>query len=219
MKTLLLFASVCFLMVGTFGAAPAQQFQVGAGPGIALLTGPDILTKKISENGFGWGGIQFAILGKARIGLGRASIVRLVLDPGYTFISGSETIQGQTAKISSSLFSLGAGAEFVIPTGSMVKPYLGLDFALNIFGKTTVEYAGQKVGESKSSETRFGIVPAGGVEIAFSRQVGVDIGVKFHLANLIGKQDNNEDTLAPDNSGKEQTISALGITAGVVFYL
>lgn len=90
---------------------------------------------------------------------------------------------------------------------------------MNIFGKTTVEYAGQKVGESKSSETRFGIVPAGGVEIAFSRQVGVDIGVKFHLANLIGKQDNNEDTLAPDNSGKEQTISALGITAAVVFYL
>lgn len=49
MKRIFLFASICFLMVATFGIAPAQQFQVGAGPGIALLTGPDILTKKISE--------------------------------------------------------------------------------------------------------------------------------------------------------------------------
>jgi len=218
MNKMFLFSFIFFLLVAIVETAPAQQFQFGVGPGISIITGPDILTKKISENGAGWGGVQFTILGKARIGFARAPF-RLTLDPSYTFVSGSETIQGQTAKTSSSLFSFGFGGEFVIPTGSMVKPYLGLDFALNIFGKETVEYGGQKLYESKSSETRFGIIPTGGVEIAFSRHVGVDIGLKFGLTNLIGKQDNSDDTLAPDTGGKEQTITILGINAAVVFYL
>lgn len=75
-----------------------------------------------------------------------------------------------------------AGLEYSIPS-IVVKPYLGADVLLNMFGSTL---------PNAQSSTREGLGIGGGVEFAIPMFGSFDASVKYQILNLIGKNANEE---------------------------
>jgi hypothetical protein len=126
-----------------------------------------------------------------------------------------------------------------MPAGE-TNPFVGLDLNGNFFSGEREEIVTDTAISDHDEEgtfvkklhsaSRFGLSLGAGVDVAFSKSVGLIIGVKYNLANLIGK---SYDSLAAvgeynlndkEHTNGTETVSARNISfiqlyAGVSFYL
>lgn len=134
---------------------------------------------------------------------------RLTAGFNYSSFKGSKDYS-RTAGITSfknsvGIFTISVGAEYSLSPKDKVNPFAGLDLSVNIFsGK--IEASGDTAYIiDRKSETRFGVVATGGVDIKLNKNIGIVIGIKYVFANLIGRKtetaSTNGNSITDDEEG------------------
>jgi hypothetical protein len=156
----------------------------------------------------------------------------LFMNPGeYTSVTGSYKYKPTIGILTAAL-----GPEYAFLPKEKWCPFVGVDFTANFFSGS-FNYDPQFPGIpniSLKSAARFGLQFRAGTDVSISRSVGVFAEVKYHLANLIGK-DSDISTFSqilpterPLNDAEytynQKTVSAknisyMQISAGVSFFL
>ena len=137
------------------------------------------------------------------------------------------------------ILSIALGGEYAFSPTQKVNPYLGAQLAANFFsgnftfGRTVFVKDALRTGPmDMKSETRIGLIFDGGLDFRLSPQVGANIGIKYHLINLIGAGADNEAEVGPNeidlgdkahvdgegNSLPARSVSSINGYAGVTFY-
>jgi outer membrane protein W len=168
--------------------------------------------------------------------LGKKRNVGITLSLGYhSFSSGDVTpangTPGYTFRDKINSFTAGLGIEYAFLPKGKANPFIGAEFTGNFFsGKAyvTSPTTTDSVAGTLTSASRFGVQFNGGVDIMFSKSIGAVIGVKYNLANLIGKKYDSTSTTAgefPLNDAANgsgtytaRNIGWLQLYAGVSFY-
>lgn len=131
-------------------------------------------------------GFNFGLTGK--YALGKKRNVRVNLGFAYNMFNQSKDYDGgYSLKNKMNIINIAAGVEYAFQPRQKVNPYVGLDLGAYLYSGD-IELTGpiSSKGTLKSA-TRFGGAIGGGIEFMFSKQIGANIGVKYHMANLIGK--------------------------------
>ena len=136
-----------------------------------------------------------------------------------------------TVKNNIYLFTVDMGLEYCFAPKAKINPFVGAEFAVNLFNGSSTPSRGSSVLTLKPS-TRFGVNFGGGIEWHIGQTAGLVLGVKYDLANLIGKKDTTEsksgkdytlvDAAYTDVTGKSESsrsIQYIQLYAGVSFYL
>jgi outer membrane protein W len=130
---------------------------------------------------------------------------------------------GGTIKINS--FTVGLGVEYKFLTKKKAQPFIGAEFTGNFLSGKMTPTTGTEY--TMKSTSRFGLAFGAGVDINASKNVGVVVGLKYALLNLIGKKDTsdvagtNEFALWDKAYGDRTaaSYSYMQFYAGVSFYL
>ena len=139
----------------------------------------------LTGSGFNFGATgKYAVdtLGKARITGGF----------NYNSFSGSKDYPRSgatlTYKNKVNIFTISLGAEYGFFPKKKFNPFVGLDLAMNFYSGKIEASGDSTFNIQRKSESRFGIVVNGGVDIKLNKSIGAVVGVKYGLTNLIGKK-------------------------------
>lgn len=222
--------AVLFAVTSSF-AQPQITLHVTGGYNLPMgdlkgVIGTDTLFKQnyLQKSGFNVGADGKYFLGKKRN-------VGITLSAGYnSFTSGTFTATDnstQILKINS--FTIGLGAEYDFMPKGKANPFLGVEFTGNFFsGKGTQTTSGGVATDyTMNSASRFGIQGNFGVDFALSKMIGAVVGLKYNMANLIGKDSAQTTTVGGttfnlvDKAYGSVTAKSLGwlsIYGGISFY-
>ncbi|MGH2575367.1 MAG: hypothetical protein ACRDFC_06675 [Ignavibacteria bacterium] len=144
----------------------------------------------------------------------------------YSDTSGSVSIEYNQA-----ILTVSAGAEWAfVPKGKRINPFAGIDITANFFSGTYKETHGDgSIKELKlKSTSRFGLQLNAGIDFPLGNRLGVTAGVKYHMANLIGRESTGDTPIEYSINDKEGTvnntkyidrsINYLQLYAGLSFY-
>jgi len=182
-------------------------------------------------------GFNFGLVGKYAIGkkgnfrvTGGVNVNLFSQSKDYTDSAGAAF----TVKNKMNIIGIFLGAEWAFlpkrAPGKIVNPFLGLDVTANLFSGSVEGVPGISKMDLKSA-ARFGIGVGGGIDFAFSQNVGAVVGAKYNLANLVGKEYDSTQTTATQYAldDKEHTVGSttysarniqfIHFYAGVSFYL
>lgn len=169
------------------------------------------------KQGFGFGADAKYYLGKKR-NLG------ITLDLMYNMFSNSEdTVTGLAKNYKGKLnaFTVGLGIEYAFMPKGKANPFVGAEFTGNFFsGNTEFTVGSTTTTANLKSASRFGLGLGAGVDIALNKNIGIVVGAKYHMANLIGK-DTVTSTTANEYTliDKEYTVGTTTIKAKNINYL
>jgi opacity protein-like surface antigen len=151
-------------------------------------------------------GINFGVKGKFAVDSAGSQI--LTAGAEYNTFTGNVDYPTQSYKNKVNVFTINAGIEYDLNPSSKIVPFAGLDIAVNFFsGK--IEASGDSISvKNRTSETRLGIIAGAGVDIKMWSSAGIIIGVKYSMANLIGKK--SEATTIQPVTDIEQSGSSSG---------
>ncbi|MFI5144274.1 MAG: outer membrane beta-barrel protein [Ignavibacteria bacterium] len=183
-------------------------------------------------------GYNFGVLGK--LGIGKKRNVKVTLGFNFNGFTNSVDLNniyypGNTVTFIPhvNIITITGGGEYDFLPKGKINPFIGLDVTLNIWngsfrfdnsGDTLPEYYPTKM----KSETRLGFQVGAGAEYSIGKDMGLVAGVKYNMANLIGKSYTDPSTLAStdvqlgdkaNNGNPARNISYLQIYGGFVFYL
>jgi len=166
-------------------------------------------------------GFNFGVDGKYAID--KNNMFRVTASLTYSMCSNSGDIAGETNSLEThkiNIFSAGAGAEFAITKFKKFTPFLGAEFTANLFsGKYEIEIGDTVYNTSNlKSEWRFGILVNGGADIRLEKDMGIVLGVKYNMANLIGKNSSSSSGELMLND-KEYTVNGTQIASKNIQYL
>jgi hypothetical protein len=178
------------------------------------------------------------VLGK--LGIGKKRNVKVTLGFNFNGFTNSVDLNniyypGNTVTFIPhvNIITITGGGEYDFLPKGKINPFIGLDVTLNIWngsfrfdnsGDTLPEYYPAKM----KSETRLGFQFGAGAEYSIGKDMGLVAGVKYNMANLIGKSYMEPSTLAStevqlgdkaNNGNPAKNISYLQIYGGFVFYL
>lgn len=139
----------------------------------------------LTKTGFGFGSqVKYCVdtTGNARLTAGLS----------YNMFSGSKEYPivnkpTRTYKSKVNLFTISAGAEYSLNPEKKISPFFGIDLAANFFGGSIESKGDTTFTIDRSKETRIGIIANTGVNVMVSKNIGLMLGVKYSLTNLIGK--------------------------------
>jgi hypothetical protein len=200
--SIVLFSFFFILSIST--TVQAQLVRIGIGGGLTNVTGPDHLTKEVSENGKGYSTeYNFGLVGK--IGLPLIPLTPRAFVTYHKF--GGEGSQipvvskgnslSTNVEFSQSILSLGAGVQYgFIPVPVGVDPYLSLDIIFNNFGDLTTTTDGVEATVGGTSRT--GLQFGAGAEVSILPTINLDVFAGYNLFNIIGK-DEGEETISVIN--------------------
>ena len=125
-------------------------------------------------------------------GIGKKRNIRITGTLNFTVMGQSKDYTHPdlvSIKLRQSFLSLGVGAEWnLAPKRTMLNPFVGGEFDINLFGGSYQQiFASTTNTYNLSSTVRGGISFGGGIDFQFHQQIGALIGVKYYMANLIGK--------------------------------
>lgn len=193
------------------------------------LGGPfaDSLTYLVNQ------GFNFGATGK--YALGKKRNVRINL--GFTYNMFSQSKDYSSGSVSTAIkqkinaINISAGVEYAFQPKAKVNPYLGLDLGTYLYSGEFTSSGFFNLNQKLKSATRFGGAIGGGIEFQFSKQVGANVGFKYHLANLIGKEFdsaavtstqwalNDKEYTVDNTTVKSRNIQYLQLSAGISFFL
>ena len=202
-------ALITFLMLFVFTSiSSAQLVKVGVGGGLTQVLAPEIFTKDISDEGYGFSTEWNAgVIGKVDLPLIPFTPRAFIL---YHNLAGSEEFETTGEEQSSileyrqTIFEFGVGAQYnFIPAPLGFDPYLALDISFNSFGNFSKT---NDISEEKTDGfNRFGGGIGVGTEISIIPVVNLDLYLSYKMFNLTGKEDG------------EETISAVTLDAFIIF--
>ncbi len=154
--------------------------------------------------------------------LGKKRNVGITLGLTYNSFSNSLDTGSLSLKGKLNSFQAALGIEYSFMPKGKTQPYLGAEFTGNFLsGEGTSTFSGVETKRTLKSASRFGVALGGGIDFAFSKSVGANIGVKYHIANLIGKEYDSTFTSTTEYQlgDKEHTIGTTTIAAKTISYL
>lgn len=183
-------------------------------------------------------GYNFGVLGK--LGIGKKRNVKVTL--GFNFNGFTNSVDlankyypGNTVTFIPhvNIITISAGGEYDFLPKGKINPFVGLDVTVNIWngsfrfdnsGDTLPAYYPVKM----KSEARLGFQFGAGAEYSIGKDIGLIAGIKYNLANLIGKSYSDPSALASteiqlgdksNNGNPARKISYLQIYGGLSFYI
>lgn len=156
--------------------------------------------------------------------LGKKRNVGITLSAGYNaFTSGDIATTGSTTVVKFNVITIGVGIEYAFMPKGKANPFIGAEFSTNLFsGKlTSTPTTGTATEFTLKSASRFGAQLNGGVDIQLNKSIGVVLGVKYNLANLIGKAYDSTNTSLTEYSlnDKEYTVGTTTIKARSISWI
>ena len=100
-----------------------------------------------------------------------------------------------------SLITISLGGEYAFLPNGNVNPFVGLDITTSFWGgsfKFTPSDTGLYRDWTMKSEARFGLQLGGGCEFKLSKNIGLVAGLKYNFANLVGKGQDDESEIGPN---------------------
>jgi opacity protein-like surface antigen len=166
-------------------------------------------------------GFNFGASGK--YALDKNNMFRVTASLIYNMCSNSGDIEGITNSYEGhkiNIFTAGAGGEFAYTKFKKFVPFIGAEFTANLFsGKYEIEIGDTVYNTSNlKSEWRFGILVNGGADIRLEKDMGIVLGIKYNMANLIGKNSSSSSTELMLND-EEYTVNGKQITSKNIQYL
>lgn len=155
--------------------------------------------------------------------LGKKRNVGLTLSGAYnSFSSGEFTTTGATNIGKMNIITIGLGAEYAFMPKGKTNPFLGLELTGNFFSGNfkTTPTGGTETEATLKSASRFGLAIGGGLDFTFNKSIGAVVGVKYNLANLIGK-DSATSTTTNEYAlvDKEFTVGTTTISAKNISFI
>ncbi len=185
-----------------------------------LLDSADLMNTFGMKQGFGFG-----IDGKYY--LGKKRNVGITLGVGYQMFSNSEDTSqyiGKDIKAKLNAFTVGLGVEYAFMPKGKANPFIGAEFTGHFFSGNFESTLGSVTTKSDlKSASRFGAAIGAGVDIKLNKSVGIVVGGKYHLANLIGKEAPDTTVIATTNEypliDKEYTQGGVTIESKNISYI
>jgi outer membrane protein W len=175
----------------------------------------DAVNTLLMKNGFNAGADVKYYLGKKRN-------VGITLALGYNSFSNSQDSTTYTAKAKLNSITAGLGIEYNFLPKGKTQPFLGAEFTGNFYSGnyTVTPTSGAELTSDMKSASRFGIALGGGLDFAFSKNIGAVIGVKYNIANLIGKDSATSTTTGEYTLiDKEFTVGNITIPSKNISYI
>lgn len=100
-----------------------------------------------------------------------------------------------------SLITISLGGEYAFMPAEKINPFVGLDITSNFWGgsfKFTPADTGVYRDQDMKAEARFGLQLNGGCEFKLSNQIGLVVGLKYNMANLVGKGQDDASEIGPN---------------------
>lgn len=180
-----------------------------------LLDSADQINTLGMKSGFNAGADVKYFLGKKR---------NVGITLGLTYNSFSNSVDTGSLSVKGKLnsFQAALGIEYSFMPKGKTQPYLGAEFTGNFLsGDGTYTISGVETKRTLKSASRFGIALGGGIDIAFSKSIGANIGIKYQLANLIGKEYDSTFTSTTEYQlgDKEHTFGTVTIPSKSISYI
>jgi outer membrane protein W len=220
-KVLLFFIALLFL--GVYSLSSQTKFNINIYGGYTLpvadLAGdfPDTAGssgtldfKKSSTLLTSWG-YNFGALVKYSIDtIGNARVTAGLNNNSFTGTKDYVTPSGRNINYKNkvNVFTLSAGFEYSLSPAKKLNPFVGLDFGANFYSGKIEASGDTTILINRKSEARFGVIANGGVDINLNKSVGIVIGVKYALTNLIGKKTELTSTITPVTDAIEEEGSS-----------
>ena len=157
------------------------------------------------------GGFNIGLTGKYTVDTtGKA---RVTVSLTNNSLSGSQDYSRPNGVLSYknkvNIFSVSAGIEYNIFPKKKFSPFVGLDISANFFsGK--IEGSGDTIQiVNRKSESRIGVTVNGGVDIKLNNSINLVAGVKYVMANLIGKKTDITTTTSTISDAEEEGTGLL----------
>jgi opacity protein-like surface antigen len=177
------------------------------------------------KNGFNAGADAKYYLGKKR----NVGITLSLSYNGFSSgdITSTDSLFAGTGTNKINIFAAGLGVEYAFLLKGKANPFIGAEFTGNFFSGNSkfTPTSGTETSTDLKSASRFGVQFNGGVDIAFSKNIGGVVGVKYNLANLIGKDSATSTSTSEFNLNDKETsvtkarnISYIQLYAGLSFY-
>jgi len=161
--------------------------------------------------------------------LGKKRNVGITLSVGYhAFNSGDITSNGIVlGKIKTNIIVAGLGIQYAFMPKGKANPFIGVEFTGNFYSGKFTPATGTE--STLNSASRFGVQGNLGVDIKASKNIGFVVGLRYNLANLIGKDSASTsaaNTYSLMDKGftvgttttSNKNISYLSLYGGVSFY-
>lgn len=185
-------------------------------------------------------GFNFGLAGK--YAFDKRGMFRITFGGSYNMFKGEgDYVHINNVHIHNKInaITVGLGAEYAFMPKGKTNPFIGLDLNGNFFsGEYEEEVTSASTTDHNDigttttklkSASRFGVSVGGGVDFAFSKNIGAVIGVKYHLANLVGKAYdsvaavgeynlNDKEFTLNNKTYSSKNISFIQLYAGVSFY-
>lgn len=151
------------------------------------------------------GGINIGAIAKYCVDtLGKA---RLTGGFNYNSFSGSKDYSRNpgtlTYKNKVNIFTISMGAEYGLFPRKKINPFIGLDLALNFYSGNIEASGDTSFTVKRKSESRFGVIANAGADIKLNKSIGLVVGVKYALTNLIGKKTELSENTLPLTDDEE----------------
>jgi hypothetical protein len=193
-----MFISIALILLFTNTAYTQLRFGIGAG--LTSITSPSFYTNSLADNGDGFGA-NFNFGAQLRLDIPLVPITPIFF-VNYHMLRGSGSVGPVNINTSQNILSTGVEAEYIILPLPLIKPYVSIEAAINNFSDLKVESnIGNTAGGSMS---RFGGALGIGTMITLLPIFDLDISLKYHFFNLIGK------------SSGEPSIDAFSLNAAVI---
>lgn len=183
MKKIIVASITLLLIIFISTPSKAQLIKFGIGGGLTSLSGPDSLTKSISNGGLGFtSNYHFTVMVKFDIPL-------VPITPGifidYHYLKGSGTNNAGNISTEQNIFSIGVEGQYNILPLPLVKPYAAIDIAYNHFGDLQVSEASAIF--TSSGYNRYGAAIGIGAVVTAIPSIDLDVSLKYNFMNLVGK--------------------------------
>lgn len=190
-KNLLASLLILFFFIGTFNSQPRLIIHITGGYSLPL---PDLkgdLPGNATDNNYHMSGaLNLGIDGMFNIDKkGYAGIIGSL---GYNTFSnsGNQPVLNTTQRLKLNILTTGLGMQFNFPKIKEFRPFISSQFTWNVLSGSLIIDPVDTVPQTENhmvTESRFGLQFGAGTEIAVHEDFGFVVGIKYHMANLIGK--------------------------------
>ncbi len=222
MQKLLYFLIALFILVST-GSNSQTKFNLNIHAGYSMplsqLSGdfPDTLNSSgrldftkasslLTKGGFNAGAtLKYAV--------DTSGNARLTGGLNFSSFSGSQDYKNglRTYKSKVNIITFSLGGEYSFSPEKKVNPFLGLEGTGNFFSGKVESSGDTSFSLSRKGESRFGIILGTGVNVQLKENIAIVIGVKYAMANLIGKSTETTTTTntTTDDEGEGSSLLLL----------
>lgn len=190
--TLLLFLCIGF-------TSNAQSLKIGIGGGPAFISSSGIPSGEDIDNNIDFKN-GYQIGGKIKVGflipfnlVGQINYYKLkgdgtiIYHPAYSSFAGPEDVD-----LNTTLLSVVIGGQYELIPGPLA-PHLDFDLMFTSFGETSIKYLVSSAQEMKvDGQSRLGLAIGAGVDLKLLPAFDLELGIKYNMHNLFGKEDGEE---------------------------